>query len=71
MTSAFKHVTNENVRGLKNAVQNLNTDKKSAVSISRFFFYFFPLVTIIIIIFIYLFIYLLNKSTLQYLQLCS
>ena len=47
MTSAFKHVTNENVRGLKNVVQNLNTDKKSAVSISRFFFSFFPLVTII------------------------
>ena len=47
MTSAFKHVTNENVRGLKNAVQNLNTDKKSAVSISRFFSLFFPLVTII------------------------
>ena len=47
MTSAYKHVTNENVRGLKNAVQNLNTDKKSAVSSSRFFFSFFPHVTII------------------------
>jgi len=46
MTSAFKNVTNEKVRELKIAVQNLNTDKKGAVSISRFFFLIFPLVTI-------------------------
>ena len=41
MTSAFKNVTNGKVRELKNAVQNLNTDKKSTVSINRFFPNFF------------------------------